>query len=186
MVGTRNLEIKLFSLASLYKAVRGEKGLLKHKNVHLKEIFFGPTPNHSVIYRFIYIYILQQSWQLYACHKTHFHQLTCNKCKTVIGKTKNREAELKEKSAEVRSIERRHVYNIASVKEMKVKDVRSVYPEEALNEEAVLLPDRIRNKGVCKYVFLHPHTGQEQLFDPVSLTLCEFAHFKPVAFQKTL
>lgn len=55
---------------------------------------------------------------------------------------------------------------------MKVKDVLRVYPEEALDKEAALLPDHIRNKGVCIRIVLHPHAGQEQLFDPCPLWRC--------------
>lgn len=152
----------------------------------MKEIFSVPTLNHPVIYKFIYVDILWQSWQLYTCNKTHFHQLTRNKCETVVGKTKNKEAQRKEQSAEVRSTEQGHVYNIASVEEMKGKDVRSVYPEEAVYEEAALFPDHIRNKGVCVQTYFYIHTLDESsCLTRVPSALCEFTGFKPVAFQKT-
>lgn len=68
---------------------------------------------------------------------------------------------------------------------MKAKDVLRVYPEEALYKEAALLPDHIKNKGVCIYTCFYIHTLDESsCLTPVPLALCEFTRFKPVAFQK--
>lgn len=68
---------------------------------------------------------------------------------------------------------------------MKVKDVLCVYPEEALDKEAALFPDHIRNKGACIYIFLHPQAGWEQLVDPCPLGAVWIHSLQTSSFPKT-